>query len=322
MVCVLRQNLNTRSFLLALLLGTLSPYAACTTNLVQSLTFRSHVTPPATRIPEDLRQHERMLRAGLPLLPERAILIGALPVAAEDMGLSQKQGTELAELLSVTYGEMAKDPGVAALPSALPFCLSTTKPDSGHYFLVRPKSLNPESPCIVFLHGYGGNFQCYTWALRQEFPKAVILVPSWGMSWVGGSPVYIQTMIADAEKRLGQKIQTPWLIGLSAGGRAGFRLYNHSPEKYLGFVCLANAPETVVARNLHPNLRVLMLNGNEDRMVPIAVARHQAAIARKRVPRLQFKSIDGDHFFLLSKREETGRILRTFMKQGESVDTR
>ena len=85
---------------------------------------------------------------------------------------------------------------------------------------------SPGEPVVLFLHGYGGNFQFYTWVLKEEFPDAVILTPSWGMSWHRGSATYLKEMIADAEKQVGVSLDRPWLMGISAGGRGGFALYN------------------------------------------------------------------------------------------------
>ncbi len=77
------------------------------------------------------------------------------------------------------------------------------------------------------------------------------------------------------------------------------------PSQFTGFVCLANVPETATARSLRNHLRILMLNGTDDTMVPIAIARKQMKLAKRRVPKPRFQEIKGDHFFLLSDRKNT-----------------
>ena len=84
------------------------------------------------------------------------------------------------------------------------------------------------------------------------------------------------------------------------------------PSAFEGYVCIASAPESQVARHLRRDLQILMLNGTTDRMVPIDVARRQAALARERVQTLRSKELDGDHFFLLEKREDTFDVIKSF----------
>jgi len=283
---------------------------------VQSVTFKTSVTPPVYRIPASLKKNEKVFRAGLEKLPEGMLVVGALLVGSGELGLSAKQSASLTPLMADTYRKIGADPAFADVPSALPYCFSTTRPKSGHYFLYRPKEIPKEPTCIVFLHGYGGNFQFYTWVLKEEFPEAVILAPSWSVSWYRGSATYLREMLADAEDRTGVRLARPWLMAISAGGRGGFLIYNRLPETFSGYVCLASAPETTTARRLRSDLRILMLNGTEDAMFTINSARRQAALAKRRVPTLRMQEIDGNHFFILSKREQTFEAIRDFMNRG------
>jgi poly(3-hydroxybutyrate) depolymerase len=217
-------------------------------------------------------------------------------------------------LMTRVYAKVNADAAFRATPSALPYCFSTTKPTAGHYFLYRPEKIPVNPTCIVFLHGYGGNFQFYTWVFKEEFPDAVILAPSWSASWAGGSAPYVADMLADAERRLGVRLEKPWLSAVSAGGRGGFRVYNERPDAFAGYICLASLPGTSVARRLRRDLNILMINGTADRMVPIVMARKQAELAKQRLPTLATAEIDGNHFFLLSKRAETFSTMKAFMK--------
>ncbi len=293
---------------------------ACTahgvTGTVQSIRFNTSVTPPACRIPDALKQNERLFRAGLQTLPEGLLVVGALVVGSGGLGLSADQGANLTPLVSEAYSKIYSDAAFAHTPSALPYGFSTTKPSSGHYFLYRPDKLPEDPVCIVFLHGYGGNFKFYTWVLKEEFPDAVILVPSWEMSWHRGSTTYLKDMLADAERRTGIRLRKPWLMGISAGGRGGFLIYNQMSNIFQGYVCLANAPETDVARTLRSDLRILMLNGTDDDMVPIQIARQQASMAKRRVPTLRYQEVKGNHFFLLADRTNTFSAIRDFMEGG------
>jgi len=149
--------------------------------------------------------------------------------------------------------------------------------------------------------------------MRNAFPEAVILLPSWGLSWVGGEPEYLRDMLADAEARLKVPLQGPWLMGISAGGRGGFPIYNAMDERFQGFVCIANAPTKADANRLERDLRILMINGTKDAMVPEEIARKHARLVKARVPVFRYRTIDADHFFLLEKPVESTKLIRTFM---------
>lgn len=281
---------------------------------VQSIRFETSVTAPVYVVPKSLKENEPLFRAGLENLPEMLLVVGALAVGSGDLGLSPKQDTSLTPLVMDAYTKIGADAAFRNTPSALPYCFSTRKHSTGHYFLYQPETI-PEKPvAIVFLHGYGGNFQFYIWVLKEEFPEAIILAPSWGASWARGSPAYLKAMLADAKRRTGAGLGKPWLMAISAGGRGGFSIYNQLPETFSGYVCLASLPGTSVARRLRRDLKILMLNGTADAMVPIALARKQAELARQAVPALSIEEIEGNHFFILSKREETFGTIKTFMK--------
>ena len=63
-----------------------------------------------------------------------------------------------------------------------------------------------------------------------------------------------------------------------------------------------------------------MLNGTDDAMLSIATARRQAELAKRRVPTLQFREIQGDHFFLLDNRKDTFAAVRDFLTDGQLED--
>ena len=293
------------------------------TAAVESIRFKTAVTPPACRLPNSVKANEQLFRLGLQTLPESLLVVGALVIGSGDLGLSATQSTNLTPLVADVYSKIYTDPAFSNAPSALPYCFSPTKPTSGHYFLYRPDKMPADPTCIVFLHGYGGNFQFYTWVLKQEFPDAVILTPSWGISWHRGSTTYIKDMLADAERRTGLSFDQPWLMGISAGGRGGFTIYNQMSSQFKGYVCIANAPETRIARSLRNDLHILMLNGTHDEMVPLHVARQQMQLAKRRVPALSYQEINGDHFFLLSNRKHAFGAIREFMETDHpNQDTR
>lgn len=210
---------------------------------------------------------------------------------------------------------MAKDSTFADLPSALPYCFASSKQTNGHYFLHQPANMSDTPHCIVFLHGYGGNFQFYIWVLKDRFPHAVILAPSWGMSWASGNGAYIQSVLQDAERRLNVPLRRPWLIGLSAGGYGGFAIYSSNPSNYEGYVSLAAAPPENTLGRMSSDMRMLMMAGTRDNMLPISKARRWAAAIKRRVPQFSYREVEADHFFFLSARTNVCTMIREFMKE-------
>ena len=140
------------------------------------------------------------------------------------------------------YDQIAADAVLKNVPSALPYCLSDQRPTQGHYFACYPPKIADDTPVIVFLHGFGGNFLFYAYLLKEAFPDTVILLPSWGGSWRDGTLQYLDDMAADVKRRKSLDVQRPCLMAISAGGPAGFRLYNERPDRFSGYVALASAP--------------------------------------------------------------------------------
>ncbi len=126
-------------------------------------------------------------------------------------------------------------------------------------------------------------------------------------------------MRADAERRLKVKLDTPHLVAISAAGPAGFRLYNQSPDAYRGYACLASSPTARQASTLNKDLRMLMINGTIDQRYPVEPLRRRAQRIQRRVPGLTFKTIEADHFILLTRREQTFETIRRFVTPTPTV---
>jgi pimeloyl-ACP methyl ester carboxylesterase len=300
-------------------LVSLLPFAlvpvANTAGHIDSIYFKTTAPPPAVVFPGDWKAQESMFRLGLQTLPENVLVTQVLNFGGGALGLSSEDSTNLSALLDTTYSRIQNDPAFADVPSALPFCYSAQRQTNGHYFVYRPDHLGPEPLLVVFLHGYGGNFQFYLWALKTSLPDAVIVCPSWNVSWYGGSPQYLSEALRDVRSRFSVKTSNQWLMGISAGGRAGFVIYPQVASDFRGYISLASAPETAAIGHLKKNSRILMINGTTDPMVPIAFAREQAQLARRQVLSLKFEELDADHFFLLSQRTNTFQIVRQFIEQ-------
>lgn len=279
---------------------------------VESCYFKASRTAPVFQVPAGLEAAEAVLRVGLGAVPEADLVQGALRLGGGAMGLSPAQQRSLSSWVELSYGQLMVSPAFAVMPSALPYCLATERQRNGHYFMMRPDGAASNVGCLVVLHGDGGNLQLYTWALQGAFPKSVILAPSWGGSWDGGSPVYLREMLADARKRSGLNLSKPWLVGVSAGGDGGFAIYQQSINQWAGYISVAGLPPSAIAAKMPATSKLLLISGTQDSFLPIATARKAAAFIRKRVPALLHREVDGGHFLLIEKRRQTAEQVRAF----------
>jgi predicted esterase len=286
-----------------------APHAA---GKVESCSFPTQSLPPPFHPPKRFAQGYKLFQAGEGFLPEETVVKGVVLMGGSQVGLTAKEASGLSANLDQVYGRIASDTLFKSIPSALPFCLADKRHSHGHYFAYYPEKAGDDTQVIVFLHGFGGNFLFYTYLLKEEFPHAIILLPSWGASWQDGTMQYLDDMYKDVKRRKSLSIRKPWLMAISAGGPAGFRLYNENPDRFACLVSLASAPPGASVAALKVNLRILMVNGKQDSGFRIAQVRTVASKLSKRLSHFQFHELDGDHFFLLSQRAETFRVVKAF----------
>jgi predicted esterase len=281
---------------------------------IESITFATTQQMPVVRVPPDMQAFATLVQRGIAYLPEGSVLQGAVAGAPASLRLSPDQSASLRDGFKKVYGEMAADPQFARLPSALSLALSQDAKRPGHYFLRRPAQLSPRTRVIVFLHGFGGNFQFYSWLLRGASPDDIVVCPSYGLAWTRHGATYLDEVLADVEERLGIGKSRPWLMAISAGGPAAFAIYNRAPARFSGLVSLASCPDLRDVDVANKDLNVLMVNGLADDRFPFEAAREVMIQLHPRIRRFESVELDSDHFFLLTKPQETFAAVKAFMK--------
>lgn len=289
--------------------------AASTMATVESRNFETKSLPQPFKPPKQLAEGYQLFQASGAFLPEATVVKSVVAVGDSRIGLPAGAKQRLSADLDAVYGRISTDPLLKNIASALPYCLNDKRPTQGHYFAYYPGRPKDARSTIIFLHGFGGNFLFYTYLLKEEFPNAVILLPSWGSSWRDGTTQYLDDMLKDVRRRRSIPLGKPWLMAISAGGPAGFRLYNQQPSRFSGLVSLASAPSQTIIPKLNENLKILMLNGREDNAFPIAAVERTASRLRERLPMFEAYTLPGDHFFLLSHQAETFRRIREFLEE-------
>jgi pimeloyl-ACP methyl ester carboxylesterase len=280
---------------------------------VESCDFPTQSLPPPFRVPKQFAEGYKLFQAGGALLPEEVTVKSVVLLGNSKVGLKANEARDLYANLDHVYGSIASDPLFKDVPSALPYCLGDKRPSRGHYFAYYPQRVTDDTRVIVFLHGFGGNFLFYTYLLKEEFPNAVALLPSWSASWHDGTMQYLDDMYKDVKRKRSLSIGKPCLMAISAGGPAGFRLYNEQPDRFSCYVSLASAPPLAMVPALKDKLKILMVNGKQDSGFRITHVQSIASKLAERLPNFQLHVLDGDHFFLLSKRKETFRVIKAFL---------
>jgi pimeloyl-ACP methyl ester carboxylesterase len=313
---ITRRNCRLVALLAAATLNMLGSQARGdepTTGRVVSCDFATRSLPPAFRPPDNFANGYKLFQVAGQYLPEEYTVKGVVLLGRSRVRLTDAASRTLYTGLDQVYRAITADPLFQNVRSALPYCLSNQRPTHGHYFAYYPGKLTPDTPTIIFLHGFGGNFHFYIYLLKEEFPGAVILAPSWDGSWRDGTAEYLDDMEKDVKRRTSHVVRRPYLMAISAGGPAGFRLYNAQPERFSCYVSLASIPPQATVPGLKTTLRTLMLNGKRDSGVPIGAVESIARELAGRLPDFRFRALDGDHFFMLLEREKTFRIIKSFM---------
>lgn len=279
-------------------------------NEVASLSWETKHAAPVQVVGGDAQQLLPAFRLGISTLPESAIVKLALSQPAL-LGLTRAQATTLAPLVAKRYELMAASPDYSNIPSLLPYCYSSTRPTKGAALMHIPANANAKSPAIVFLHGYGGSFLWYLHWLAEALPDHIIIAPAYGISPAYPSFAYLAESVEAASKRLGFEIQKPTLIGLSAGAFGACRAFVKNPDRYARLICLAGFPPEDVLQKFGHAQQVHFIAGAREPFVTSGKLRTTLQTVRASCPSATMTLIpDADHFFMLSRPEETIKALK------------
>lgn len=281
---------------------------------VESHFFETDEILPVFTPPPGLEREYALFQKSLPFLSEGMVVLTVIGFGGQATDLTPSKQASLMQGFSKVYGEIAQDPSMRGVGHTLAYSYATATPAKGHYYVCLPERIDDTTPTIIFLHGFGGNFLYYTWLMKNEYPDAIILLPTCTYTWFDGSLEYLREVEADFANRYPDvKLNKPWLFALSAGGPAGFRIYNEAPAEFAGFVCLASAPLGLRADDFRSDLNIYMLNGATDDRIDIKDVRKMVGQFQKRIPSLQYEEVPGDHFFMLTDREDCFSRIKAYM---------
>ena len=280
---------------------------------IQSIRFDTTAAPPPVRFQGPSLVLARAIRSAGRELKEKTVVRAVLALGAGQQGLTGTQTRSIWKHLEPIYRAIDSDPAFGPLGSALPFCFSNKRPDSGHAFVSLPAKVGPRTPWVVFLHGDGGNFLYYLHQMRRFFPEAVVVLPSHGIRWRGAKAAYVRDAIKHVAEMSGVPAGRPTLMALSGAGPAAFNWYAQHQDQWAGLISLASAPDRSLNRRFTATCRLLMINGTLDRRFPIRSVRLAARSLQRRKVNVQAEELEADHFLMLTHAESVRKLLRPFV---------
>lgn len=246
------------------------------------------------------------------LLPAFRMAVGSVPESTVVglalsqpalLGLTAEQAGQLAPLVAEQYRQMAGSEVYKKAPGLLGYCFSEATPSTGMANVHVPGDWKPESPVMVFLHGYGGSFLWCQHYLARHFPKHLIICPAWGISPAKIPSTYLSECLKAVEARLRFRMKPPWLLGLSAGGFGVLRIAPAMPDAFAGVICMAAYPVTrPPAKPAHH-----FIAGNEEPFVRSGYFSNLAIGSQTHLVQ------GAGHFFMLTHEQETVSRLKSWM---------
>ena len=273
----------------------------------ESLNFPTKSPGKDFIFPQKYKSLEAVFRNSLKSASEKTIVSSALLFGAA-LNLNQTQIQLLSEKSIQVYKEIESDEAFKDVKSALPYCFSKNKKD-GHYFLYSPEK--PKGN-ILFLHGYGGNFLLYLHLFKNAFPDYRVIIPSYGVSWDANGFAYLDDLFTHLSSK-SIKMDNLWISALSGGGQVGFEFYRQNINKAKGYICLASCPFRRQIPHMKPESQILMINGKVDQRLPLKHLKEKVKLMKPKLPHLQVRLMDSDHFFLLTQSDETFQLMKNFM---------
>jgi hypothetical protein len=254
-------------------------------------------------------------RIGLASLPEASVVALCLS-QPQIVGLNAEDGRVLQTLTSERYVAMSKEVLFRGAPSALPYCFAETRPTDGLATVHVPASCTSATPCLVFLHGYGGSFLWYLHVLVEAFPQHLIICPAYGTSCGTVPREYVRGAIEVVEKKLGFKTSMPTLMGISAGGFGACMLYAQQPGDWKRMVCLAAYATEPALSRFATGSDLRFIAGADEYFVRDGTFQRGVQAAKGRGARVNSFLVPGcGHFFLLQKRDDTIPVLRRWLAE-------
>jgi predicted esterase len=246
--------------------------------------------------------------------PLASLLVGEGETALAGLYLSSSLGLirgvemdALEQILRAGYGDLASSPRFAGLPNAP---LIQSDRGATRYLQWIPPG-REKSPCLVFLHGFGGQLSLYMAALAgselgSRFAIIAPFLDNTGRWWTPEGEAVVRDLV---EHHLPSTVdrERVFLVGLS-NGAVGATALAYSPATatkgatrglFRGAILLSGVGN--VPRGERAPADFLIITGAADPRFPIDAVRQGADAIRHGGAKVELHVIEGDHFVVLSR---------------------
>ena len=252
------------------------------------------------------------------------------------------ESARMRSLLMPIYDQIDRDAGFRRLGSAMGAVyrdLARLDVRPGHYYLYMPKTTDNERiPCLIFLHGMGGNIKPCLWLLAKiskkgtgsdheaslcdgrkinesapvsvfaDEMKYAVVAPTFGIgNWdrPGGAELVVD-VAREAIESLPIDPNRIYLMGYSNGALGVTRAAILAPELFAGLIYLSPVTEDELFSDKKFLLRakdreILFLHGRNDRRIPLDFVEGAAARLKSLGCDARLKIFDDDHYLIFSQ---------------------
>lgn len=226
------------------------------------------------------------------------------------------EAARMRSLVMPIYEEMDRDADFRELGSAMGAVyrdLARVEFRSGHYYLFMPDVGDGQRlPCLIFLHGMGGNIKPCLWLLSKfsSEMKCVVIAPTFGIgNWdnSGGAELVVD-VAREAIDTLPIDPKRIFLMGYSNGAMGVTRAAIRDPSLFAGLVYLSPVTEdelfSVKEFLTHTGDRkILFLHGRSDTRIPLGFVEGTVARLKGLGCDVRLKVFDDDHYLIFSQPE-------------------
>ncbi len=254
--------------------------------------------------------------------------IGICVAAVRDPYMDSARARTMWSYLRPIYETLEHDAEFQALGSALGMAyreVAGLEFRSGHYYLFLPPTQgNERLPCLVSLHGMGGNTKAHFWVLSRltQHLKCVVIAPTFGIgNWdQEGSGEFVVDVVREALATLPIDAQRVFLLGYSNGAMGVTRAVIADPTLFGGLMYLSPVTEDQLFSRPEFSARIgerpmLFLHGGRDQRIPSSLVAGTVASLRQLGGDVQLKIYEEeDHVLLWSRQEDVLNDIARFMR--------
>ena len=230
--------------------------------------------------------------------------------------VNYSEAVRMRSLVMPIYAEMDRDADFSKLGSAMGAAyrdLMRMEFRSGHYYLFMPDVGDGERlPCLIFLHGMGGNIKPCLWLLSKlsSEMKCAVIAPTFGIgNWdkPGGAELVVD-VAREAIDTLPIDPNRIFLMGYSNGAMGVTRAAIRDPSLFAGLVYLSPVTEDelfstreFLART--EDRKIIFLHGRRDTRIPLGFVEGTVARIKSLGCDVRLNVYDDDHYLIFSQPE-------------------